>query len=314
MLEQTNPILTLLQASSFTDMMGRISMLTTVFAHDQTVAQQVTDAQANVRQAQAVVEAKNQHLTDLMNQYEGQLQQLNSNESNQEALLVQVKLIAQQQQQSLQQQQAQLQIALGTAQEQAQAQSGSYQGAVGAYRYWAYKVQTDQATISDDTQKINQYQSALNSGGGAVFAQWPIQGVITQPFGPTPYWFEPPLCYQGTCYAHFHTGLDIAAAFDTPIEAPTSGVIIYAGWTDIGFGQMVEMQVTPDMVLLFGHSDTGMGLPVHVGEHVSPGQVLAYEGSTGNSTGPHLHFQVNIDGVPMDPCRSLPGPCPAWGG
>jgi len=95
----------------------------------------------------------------------------------------------------------------------------------------------------------------------------------------------------------FHSGLDIAASSGTPIRACRSGTVMIAGWQG-GYGNAVVIDHGGGMATLYGHQSQ---IAVSVGEKVLAGEVIGYVGSTGNSTGPHLHFEVRISGNPVDP-------------
>lgn len=94
-----------------------------------------------------------------------------------------------------------------------------------------------------------------------------------------------------------HSGLDIAAASGTPIFAANGGPVLYAGWNSWGYGNTVVVGHGPYSTL-YGHMTS---LAVSCGTTVSAGQVIGYVGSTGNSSGPHLHFEIRFQNVPQDP-------------
>ena len=127
--------------------------------------------------------------------------------------------------------------------------------------------------------------SSIVSSGYA----WPIAGEITSPFG----WRVHPVF--GT--EKFHTGLDIAADYGDPIVASNSGTVIYADWMG-GYGNAVMIDHGGGIVTLYGHNSS---LAVYDGQQVAKGQIIAYAGSTGYSTGPHCHFEVRIHGEVTDP-------------
>ncbi len=129
---------------------------------------------------------------------------------------------------------------------------------------------------------------------------WPTNGTITQYFGPTSFWMEP--AYAG--YAHFHQGLDIANSAYTPIVAADAGTVVFAGWNTSGYGYAVSINHGNGLVTWYGH----MAEPpaVWVGEYVNQGQYLGPMGSTGASSGSHLHFGVLRNGVWDNPLKYLP--------
>ena len=123
-------------------------------------------------------------------------------------------------------------------------------------------------------------------GGGMI---WPISGPITSEFG----WRTHPIFGS----QRFHSGLDIGGDYGMPIHAAASGVVIEAGWIG-GYGNTIMIEHGSGIVTLYGHNES---LAVGVGQQVNQGDVIAYCGSTGNSTGPHCHFEVRVNGEPVSP-------------
>ncbi len=123
----------------------------------------------------------------------------------------------------------------------------------------------------------------------------PIAGaVMTQPFGPTTLWFEPPLGQ----YPHFHAGVDLAAPPGTPVVAAGDGVVAAVGSTSGGYGRYVVIAHGRGLMTLYGHLES---FTVTQGQTLKMGYVIGAEGSTGLSTGPHLHFEVRVDNTVVDP-------------
>lgn len=100
-----------------------------------------------------------------------------------------------------------------------------------------------------------------------------------------------------------HSGLDIAADYGTPIYAAASGTVIASGWSTGGYGYYIMIQHDNGIVTLYGHCSY---LHVYTGQYVTQGEAIADVGSTGQSTGNHLHFEVRINGVCMNPINYLP--------
>ena len=142
---------------------------------------------------------------------------------------------------------------------------------------------------SSDDGNYQAYVPATNSGAMI----WPITGPITSEFG----WRSHPI-FGGQ---RFHSGIDIGGDYGMPIHAAQSGVVSHAGWID-GYGNTVMIDHGGGIVTLYGHNES---LAVNVGQHVNQGDVIAYCGSTGNSTGPHCHFEVRLDGEPVSPFNYL---------
>ena len=121
---------------------------------------------------------------------------------------------------------------------------------------------------------------------------FPVAGryVLTSPFGD----------WRGD---HYHEGVDLAGAYNTPLVAIDAGVVTVAGWTSGGYGYNVEIDHGNGVVSRYSHCN---GVDVKVGQLVYQGQRVAGIGSTGNSTGPHVHFTMKIDGVMVNPMKYLP--------
>jgi murein DD-endopeptidase MepM/ murein hydrolase activator NlpD len=126
---------------------------------------------------------------------------------------------------------------------------------------------------------------------------WPMPGIVTQEFGCTGVSVEPPL---GSC-AHFHTGIDIANAMDTPIRAAGAGKVLFAGPSPYDPAWIVVIAHSTHLVTWYGHVDSAHPPVVHVGQYVTAGQVIAFEGMTGWTTGPHLHWAVQLDNTWVNP-------------
>ena len=118
---------------------------------------------------------------------------------------------------------------------------------------------------------------------------WPLSGPITSEFG----WRIHPI--YGT--QKFHSGLDIGGDYGLPIVAAASGVVSDACWIS-GYGNTVIIDHGGGITTLYGHNQS---FAVSVGQSVSQGEVIAYCGSTGNSTGPHCHFEVRVNGSVVSP-------------
>jgi murein DD-endopeptidase MepM/ murein hydrolase activator NlpD len=137
---------------------------------------------------------------------------------------------------------------------------------------------------------------------------WPMTAFqITQPFGPTSFALEPPL----GPYKHFHTGIDMAAPLGTPVLAAGDGVVVAVGHTAVGYGNFVIIAHGGGIATLYGHL---LATQVFVGDRVLRGQQIGREGSTGYSTGPHVHFELRLDDKVVDPMPYLPIPGTNWAG
>ncbi len=123
---------------------------------------------------------------------------------------------------------------------------------------------------------------------------WPVRGSISSTYG----FRESP----GGIGSTYHEGIDIAANYGVPVAATASGVVTQATWVD-GYGYLVEIKHEGGVVTRYGHNSALLVTP---GQEVEQGTAIALVGSTGNSTGPHCHYEVRINGSAVDPIYFLP--------
>jgi murein DD-endopeptidase MepM/ murein hydrolase activator NlpD len=137
---------------------------------------------------------------------------------------------------------------------------------------------------------------------------WPLASfTLTQAFGPTSLALEPPL----GPYRHFHTGLDLSARLGTPVMAAADGIVVAVGHTSTGYGNYVVIAHGAGIETLYGHL---LVTSVSYGDRVSRGHVIGLEGSSGFSTGPHVHFELRVNNAVTDPMPYLPIPGTTWSG
>jgi murein DD-endopeptidase MepM/ murein hydrolase activator NlpD len=156
-----------------------------------------------------------------------------------------------------------------------------------------HNVDEDEAYSQQLTQII---QGLTNKNGppqGTGRFIWPVNGPITSPFGMriNPITHN----YSG------HTGIDIGVPYGTPIHAADGGTVIYAGW-NVAYGNMTVIDHGGGFSTMYAHQSKQM---VAVGDHVTQDQIIGYIGTTGWSTGPHLHFEIRVNGVPVNPMKYL---------
>ena len=148
------------------------------------------------------------------------------------------------------------------------------------------KMQAASAAIAEQLRNSG---STAVGGGGAPSASgfiWPVSGPVTSGFG----WR----------WGRMHEGIDIGAACGTSIRAAASGTVVYAGWMD-GYGNIIVIDHGGGLATAYGHQSA-----LYVGGgSVSQGQVIGAVGSTGHSTGCHLHFEVRVNGTPVNPLNYL---------
>ena len=160
---------------------------------------------------------------------------------------------------------------------------------------WERALDELEANSREITAMLNRLQRRSKGRGGVVVTPWtgglarPVSGRITSGFG---YRMHPILKRR-----KMHTGVDLAASSGTPIHAAAGGVVVFSGWWG-GYGNCVILDHGGGLATLYGHCSS---LGVGEGQKVSQGQSIAYVGSTGLSTGPHLHFEVRRNGNPVNP-------------
>ena len=126
-----------------------------------------------------------------------------------------------------------------------------------------------------------------------------VGAVVTQPFGCTTLDLEP---YDELCRTlHKHTGIDLAAPLGTEVHSATYGTA-WTGYDPSGAGNFIGVNEDARVRLIYCHLSAFL---VHSGDAVTPGEVIGLVGETGLATGPHVHFQVDVDGTPVDPAAWL---------
>src|SRR5579859_5486088 len=146
--------------------------------------------------------------------------------------------------------------------------------------------QTNSVDIHDpkDGSVINSIQQPMH---------WPLHGVVTLEFGAIDLPYQP-----------LHTGIDIANVMDTPVTPFMNGTVIYAGEIFWGYGKHIIIDNGNNISSLYAHLDK---IYVYPGEKVTLNQVIGAEGETGWATGPHVHFEVRVFGIPVNPRTFLAG-------
>ena len=272
---QLNYLEVILGANSFSDFANRVELLKRVIRSDYNLILEIQKQKAAIEAKKAQLEEDKRQLDALAAEAEKTQKEIAAKKAEQQKVLDAAKsnkAAAAQMEQDLNAQLAsvrnliQQRLAAAEAARQAAQQASSDEGGGG----------------SDD----NYVQ-----GTGAM--GWPCSGPITSPFG---YRTHP---IFGTTI--FHAGIDIGVDYGTPIHAADSGVVVYSGWIS-GYGNTVIIDHGGGVSTLYGHNQS---LAVSEGQSVSKGSVIAYAGSTGNSTGPHCHFEVDVNGSPVNPMGYL---------
>jgi murein DD-endopeptidase MepM/ murein hydrolase activator NlpD len=162
----------------------------------------------------------------------------------------------------------------------------------------AYQLAWSQAHVGVGLALVTHTLPSGKTISGLILS-WPMAGArVTQLFGPSDLLLEPPL----GPYPHFHAGVDMAAPFGTTVMAAADGVVVAVGHSGVGYGNYVVIAHGGGIMTLYGHL---LETDVVVGNNVARGQRIGLEGSTGWSTGPHVHFELRINDAVVDPMPYL---------
>lgn len=151
-------------------------------------------------------------------------------------------------------------------------------------------IEKNMAQRKQSLEELHQQMAVKQAELAMTPSIWPTSGDISSPYG---------LRWNGT---DFHPGIDIANDVGTPIVATADGRVTAAGWNSGGYGNMVDIDHGNGIMTRYGHAAQ---VVVRIGQQVKRGQVIAYMGSTGFSTGPHVHYEIRINGQAVNPARYL---------
>lgn len=274
---QLNYLEVILGANSFSDFANRVELLKRIIRSDYNLILEIQKQKAAIEAKKAQLEEDKRQLDALAAEAEKTQKEIAAKKAEQQKVLDAAKsnkAAAAQMEQDLN---AQLASVRNLIQQRLAAAEAARQAA-------------QQAAESDNGGGGGSDDNYVQ-GTGAM--SWPCSGPITSPFG---YRTHP---IFGTTI--FHAGIDIGVDYGTPIHAADSGVVVYSGWIS-GYGNAVIINHGGGVSTLYGHNQS---LAVSEGQSVSKGSVIAYAGSTGNSTGPHCHFEVDVNGSPVNPMGYL---------
>jgi murein DD-endopeptidase MepM/ murein hydrolase activator NlpD len=145
--------------------------------------------------------------------------------------------------------------------------------------------------ISGPLESVDEMEEQQKLLLKAIPSMWPVRGYVTREFN----------VEGGESQEQYHPGIDIAASRNTPVRASADGIVTTSGW-DEAYGYSVIIDHGFGLSTVYGHNSRNL---VNVGDRVTRGQTIAFLGSTGKSTAPHLHFEVRKDGVSQDPRKYL---------
>jgi murein DD-endopeptidase MepM/ murein hydrolase activator NlpD len=182
--------------------------------------------------------------------------------------------------------------ALAAAQRAKSATLASIEGDQEAMREEIHALEAQSAALAERIREAQQQAASSSvpqivppSGSGVL--GWPVSGPVVSGFGMR--------------WGRMHEGIDITCATGTPVRAAASGTVIYAGWLG-GYGNLVVVDHGGGLSTAYAHNSSYAS---SVGQSVAAGEVISYAGSTGDSSGPHVHFEVRVNGIAVDPLGYL---------
>ncbi|MCP9487454.1 MAG: peptidoglycan DD-metalloendopeptidase family protein [Gaiellaceae bacterium MAG52_C11] len=267
--ERTEPLAVVLEASSFGDMLDQLEFLNDIGSQDEKIATEVEAAKIEVRETRNAT-------------------RLTRNQVAETTRLVAARTAEQRQvrdrlawsQRQLATARREKSVVLGSVRESKEQYISEVDGLLAQSASLAEKIRAAQSQAAAEPVSATRRTSST----GFV---WPVQGPLTSPFG-----FR---------WGRMHEGIDIAVPTGTPVVASAAGTVIVAGWMG-GYGNLVVVDHGNGISTAYAHNSS---LAAGVGQSVAQGQLIAYAGNTGHSFGPHLHFEVRINGSAADPLGYL---------
>ena len=288
-------IVVLLESRSISDLLTRIDMISEVMSYDKALEKALMDARAKVEEAEKALEDAKAEQEAKKGELEARKADLLAQVAEAEALVKSLEAdidayTAAYNQTEAAKQALQAEINEKVAQLEAErraAEEAARKAAEEAARRQAQQQQQQQP--SQPSQPSQPTTPTYATGTGSMIWPAPDSHTITSYFG----WRVHPI--TGT--NKYHSGVDIGASYGSSVLAADSGTVILAGWNG-GYGNCVVISHGNGITTLYGHMSS---IAVSSGQSVSQGQTIGYVGSTGNSTGPHLHWEVAVNGSQVNP-------------
>ena len=266
--EATSPLSVVLEASSFADMLDQLEYLDDIGRHDDRIAQEVESAKLQMQETR------------------------NSTRKTRREVAKTTATVAARtaEQRAVRDRLAWSQRELATARRDKRETLSEVREDKDAALEHMRELQAQSASLAARIRSAQSSSSVVPAPTGSASASgfvWPVHGILTSGFG----WR----------WGRMHEGIDLAVGNGTPVVAAKAGVVIVAGWMG-GYGNLVVIDHGGGVATAYGHNTS---VTVGVGQSVAQGQLIAYSGNTGHSTGPHVHFEVRINGSPVDPMGYL---------
>lgn len=286
--DQTSPLELFLSGASFTDVLSEVSYTIDVAEQDRALAEQIALDRETLAALHETVEATRGQTDELRKETAAQKRMLDRQLADLEVAKAQLVELEKKTAAAL----ARQKQAYATLERNEAALRKSIAEGAAAQRQLGEKIERLVREQARQGNIPSEYNGTL---------AWPMGGSVTQNFGCTGFSWEPPL---GDC-EHFHRGIDIAAPMYTPIRAAGAGTVVFAGpnpYDPYPKAWIVIIAHSSNLLTWYGHVDNAVKPPaVQAGESVGEGQVIAYNGVTGRTTGPHLHWMVELNGNFVNP-------------
>ena len=271
--DPTEPLTVVLEAASFGEMLDQLEFLDTIGRQDEKIALEVKRAKISMRETRDATRRTRNQERETRNEVAARTE---------EQRAVRDRLAWSQRE--LATARRDKSEALATTRGTREEFLREVEGLLAQSAELAAKIQAAQTAAASSSPSSGTPMTSAPSASGFV---WPVQGILTSSFG----WR----------WGRMHEGIDIAVGNGTPVVSSAAGTVIVAGWMG-GYGNLVVVDHGNGIATAYAHNTS---VAVGVGQTVAQGQVIAYSGNTGNSTGPHVHFEVRVNGGAVDPLGYL---------
>jgi murein DD-endopeptidase MepM/ murein hydrolase activator NlpD len=278
-----SPLEMLLSSASLTEFANRLQAMIFINRQDVQLANEIRNIRADTQQKLSDAATKEKEMLGLGEQITAQRQQLAGAKEKYDKLVAETEAAIDD-------------VAAARAQAAGNRQAAQGQVSQTNQTTAALTRQLDEAEAQYEALAANAAGgSGLGAFNGTTLSMWPLRGPITSGFGPR--------------WGGFHNGIDIAAPKYTPIRAASAGKVVTVGRPYLAYGDTAVVVIIAhgyNFSTLYGHLDDLHWPVVSVGQTVSAGQIIAYVGMTGWTTGPHLHFMTIVNGRAVNPMGYLP--------
>jgi murein DD-endopeptidase MepM/ murein hydrolase activator NlpD len=285
--DRTSLLEAVLSAGTFTDVLAEVSYHLDVAEQDRALAEQIMRDQETLEALHQTIVMTRVETEALRRETAAQKVELDARLRDLRQAQKELRILERRTEQTLAEQRA--------SYEQLAANKSALEAAMGRARDAKASVAAKIDRLIEEQKRRGNIPSEYN---GTL--KWPMRGTISGEFGCSPFPYYPP----GNGCEHFHNGIDIVAPYGTPVRAAGEGTVAYIGWNYAdGYDPawIVVIAHAENLQTWYAHMQARYPDGIQAGSHVRTGQVIGYEGNTGNSTGPHLHWMVELEGNFVNP-------------